>query len=56
LKLAEWPEKAAGFIPLADLIIGLKVVDDEARQVSLTAQTALGMGLLQACQQPQERA
>jgi tRNA threonylcarbamoyladenosine biosynthesis protein TsaE len=57
LKLAEWPEKAAGFIPLADLIIGLKVVDDDARQVSLTPQTALGMGLLQACQPPpQERA
>ena len=56
LKLAEWPEKAAGFIPLADLIIGLKVVDDNARQVSLTAQTALGMSLLQACQQQsQER-
>lgn len=50
LKLAEWPEKVAGFVPLADLIIGLEVADDEARQVSLTAQTALGVGLLQACQ------
>lgn len=57
LKLAEWPEKAAGHIPLADLIIALKLIDADARQVSVTAQTALGMGLLQACQPPpQEQA
>jgi tRNA threonylcarbamoyladenosine biosynthesis protein TsaE len=48
LKLAEWPEKAAGFIPRADLIIQLEAIDEEARQVSLRAQTATGLALLQA--------
>jgi len=47
LKLAEWPEKAAGFIPPADLVIQLSVQDDESRQVTLTAQTPLGLALLQ---------
>jgi tRNA threonylcarbamoyladenosine biosynthesis protein TsaE len=48
LKLAEWPEKAAGFIPRADLIIHLEAIDEEARQVSLSAQTETGLALLQA--------
>jgi tRNA threonylcarbamoyladenosine biosynthesis protein TsaE len=52
LKLAEWPEKAAGFIPLADLIIHMEVIEDDIRALSLTAQTALGMDLVQACQPP----
>lgn len=47
LKLAEWPEKAVGFIPLADLVIQLEVRDDESRQVSLCAQTEIGRDLLQ---------
>jgi tRNA threonylcarbamoyladenosine biosynthesis protein TsaE len=48
LKLAEWPDKARGFIPRADLIIHLEALDDEARQVTLTAQTAIGVALLAA--------
>ena len=48
LKLAEWPEKAAGFIPRADLIIQLEALSDESRQVSLSAQTTVGLALLQA--------
>lgn len=48
LKLAEWPEKAAGFIPRADLVIHLDAVSDYTRQVTLTAQTAIGVALLQA--------
>nr|MDP2192859.1 tRNA (adenosine(37)-N6)-threonylcarbamoyltransferase complex ATPase subunit type 1 TsaE [Rhodoferax sp.] len=48
LKLAEWPEKAAGFIPRADLVIHLEALEDESRQVTLSAQTAIGMALLQA--------
>ena len=48
LKLAEWPEKAAGFIPRADLVIRLETLDDESRQVILTAQTDVGVALLQA--------
>ena len=48
LKLAEWPEKAAGFIPRADLVVQLEALEDASRQVTLSAQTALGMALLQA--------
>jgi tRNA threonylcarbamoyladenosine biosynthesis protein TsaE len=48
LKLAEWPEKAAGFIPRADLIIHLEAIDEDARQVSLSAQTETGLALLHA--------
>ncbi|MDO8447991.1 MAG: tRNA (adenosine(37)-N6)-threonylcarbamoyltransferase complex ATPase subunit type 1 TsaE, partial [Rhodoferax sp.] len=48
LKLAEWPEKAAGFLPRADLVIHLEAMSDDARQVTLTAQTATGVALLQA--------
>ena len=48
LKLAEWPEKAAGFLPRADLLIQLEALTDDARQVTLTAQSPLGVALLQA--------
>ena len=48
LKLAEWPEKAAGFIPRADLVIHLDALDDDAREVRIIAQTATGLALLQA--------
>ena len=46
LKLCEWPEKAAGFLPEADLDIGLRVNLDESREVRLQANTPLGEGLL----------
>ncbi len=46
LKLAEWPEKAAGCVPLADLVIRLAVDDDDSRRVSIKAQTARGAALL----------
>lgn len=48
LKLAEWPENAAGALPHADLVIQLEVLSDESRQVTLSAQTAIGRDLLQA--------
>ena len=48
LKLAEWPEKAAGFIPRADLVIHLTVLEDESRQADLAAQTPTGQALLDA--------
>jgi len=48
LKLAEWPEKAVGFLPVADLVIALEALDDDLRQVTLTAQTPSGLALLQA--------
>ena len=48
LKLAEWPEKAAGHMPAADLMISLTVREDETRAVRLTAQRPLGAMLLSA--------
>ena len=46
LKLAEWPEKAAEVLPLADLAIHIEPVADDARVVQLLAFTALGLSLL----------
>ena len=46
LKLAEWPEKAATFVPRADLLIRMAVQPDEARLVQLIAQTPTGAALL----------
>jgi tRNA threonylcarbamoyladenosine biosynthesis protein TsaE len=47
LKLAEWPENAAGQLPLADLVLHLAMLPDESRQVTVTAQTPLGAALLE---------
>ena len=43
--LIEWPDKAAGHLPQADLRIALRVAD-EGRQASLTAATELGTACL----------
>jgi len=53
LKIAEWPDKAAGCLPLADLVLHLEVNEDESRQVTLKAQTALGATLLKGLAEPQ---
>ena len=47
LKLAEWPEKAAGYLPRADLVLTLTVRDDDSRMLTLQAQTATGWALCQ---------
>jgi tRNA threonylcarbamoyladenosine biosynthesis protein TsaE len=47
LKLAEWPEKAAGLLPRADLVIRIEMQPDESRSVTLLAQTPTGQELLQ---------
>jgi tRNA threonylcarbamoyladenosine biosynthesis protein TsaE len=47
LKLAEWPEKAAAYLPVADLDVRLDV-HDEQRHISLTANTVLGADILEA--------
>jgi len=47
LKLVEWPEKATGALPRADLVIEIEVLEDESRQVCLRAQTPTGLALLQ---------
>jgi tRNA threonylcarbamoyladenosine biosynthesis protein TsaE len=46
LKISEWPDKAAPHLPQADVVIALDVLDDESRQVQITAQTATGLALL----------
>lgn len=46
LKVAEWPEKAAGLLPQADLDIHLAVAEGDARQVTLRANTPRGAELL----------
>jgi len=46
LKLAEWPEKAQGMLPLPDLSLSLTVNDQQERQVSLEARTPQGESIL----------
>ena len=53
LKLAEWPEKAVGLLPVADLAITLQAQPDESRRVTLTAQTGTGAALLQGLKETQ---
>jgi tRNA threonylcarbamoyladenosine biosynthesis protein TsaE len=48
LKLAEWPDKAASFLPRADLVIRIDVQTDGIRQVQLLANTPAGAELLGA--------
>ncbi|MFZ4624168.1 MAG: tRNA (adenosine(37)-N6)-threonylcarbamoyltransferase complex ATPase subunit type 1 TsaE [Rhodoferax sp.] len=47
LKLVEWPDKATGCLPQADLAIELRVQDEDARWITLTAQTGTGLDLLE---------
>jgi tRNA threonylcarbamoyladenosine biosynthesis protein TsaE len=46
LKLAEWPEKAAGLLPPPDLDIDIALDEGERRRVTLRAHTARGRELL----------
>ena len=46
LKLAEWPEKADGLLPLADLCIHIEPLTDPLRKVRVDAHTVLGVALL----------
>ena len=48
LKLAEWPEKAAGVLPAADLVVRIETGEDERRTVTLQARTPTGRALLEA--------
>jgi tRNA threonylcarbamoyladenosine biosynthesis protein TsaE len=50
LKLAEWPDKAAGMLPVADVTLRLHTLDDSRREVRLTAGTPAGLLLIQAAQ------
>jgi tRNA threonylcarbamoyladenosine biosynthesis protein TsaE len=46
LKLAEWPEKAAGMLPVPDLRLSIEPIDDDLRQVRAEAGTRRGVELL----------
>ena len=46
LKLAEWPENAAGLLPVADLVIHIDAQADESRNVTARARTTVGAELL----------
>jgi tRNA threonylcarbamoyladenosine biosynthesis protein TsaE len=46
LKLAEWPEHAAGMLPVADLRLFIEPQPDDSRQVRAEAGTARGLALL----------
>jgi tRNA threonylcarbamoyladenosine biosynthesis protein TsaE len=48
LKLAEWPEQAAGALPTPDLAIHIRVGADERRSVTVQAHTVRGRALLKA--------
>lgn len=46
LKLVEWPDKAAGTLPTADLSLHIEPQDDGSRQVQVQAGTPRGLELL----------
>ncbi|MBK8665550.1 MAG: tRNA (adenosine(37)-N6)-threonylcarbamoyltransferase complex ATPase subunit type 1 TsaE [Burkholderiales bacterium] len=46
LKLAEWPEKAAGLLPAPDLRLRIESQEDGTRRVELQAPTEAGARLL----------
>jgi tRNA threonylcarbamoyladenosine biosynthesis protein TsaE len=46
LKLAEWPDKAAGLLPPADLRLGIEPRDDASREVTIDVGSRTGQGLL----------
>jgi tRNA threonylcarbamoyladenosine biosynthesis protein TsaE len=47
LKLAEWPDKAAGMLPVADLVLGIEPVDETRRALTLQACSERGRELLE---------
>ncbi len=55
LKLAEWPDKVGDLLPRSDLTLHLATLDDEARQITLTAQSPTGEALLPSLQSLQNR-
>ncbi len=48
LKLVEWPDKAAGLLPDADLKLDLDIDEQDVRHVAWRAGTAQGLGYLAA--------
>ncbi|HEY0201993.1 MAG TPA: tRNA (adenosine(37)-N6)-threonylcarbamoyltransferase complex ATPase subunit type 1 TsaE [Burkholderiaceae bacterium] len=52
LKLAEWPEKAGGLVPPADIAIKIEADQNALRHVTLHADTPRGHALLQGAATP----
>ncbi len=52
LKLAEWPDNAAGLIPSADIAIYIEAEDDSSRHAMLRAHTPRGSAILQGLNSP----
>ncbi|MEN9982855.1 MAG: tRNA ((37)-N6)-threonylcarbamoyltransferase complex ATPase subunit type 1 TsaE [Pseudomonadota bacterium] len=50
IKLAEWPEKAAAELPVADVAIKIVANMDESRTIILTAQTSVGQQIISKLQ------
>ena len=50
LKLVEWPDKAEGLLPPADLRMNLDILADEQRELTLSAATPQGQRWLGALQ------
>lgn len=48
LKLAEWPDNAAGRLPIPDLAFKIDTMTDQTRRVQITAATPRGATLLEA--------
>jgi tRNA threonylcarbamoyladenosine biosynthesis protein TsaE len=48
VKLIEWPDKAAGWLPQADVRVKLQV-EDSGREVECVAETEQGKALLKRC-------
>jgi len=46
LKIAEWPEKAAGLLPACDLCLTIEVGADEVREATFSAHSGRGLELL----------
>ena len=46
LRLVEWPEKAAGLLPVPDLRLSIAIADDDTRETRVDACTPLGVELL----------
>ena len=49
LKIAEWPDKASGYVPPADVAIHIQAMTDDARTVHLYPHSSTGLALLRDC-------
>jgi tRNA threonylcarbamoyladenosine biosynthesis protein TsaE len=46
LRLVEWPERAAGLLPVPDLRLDLAIADDDTREIRVDAYTPHGVDLI----------